>query len=123
MANDLVTIGPLHAHEFVHADLSNTQITLTGVTKVYAVTVDNTQNSAVGYLKIWDGSNTAGAHAVGTDQAHEVRRVAAGAKRTFLFEAGGHVGVTILYAAFLTTAAKTATTGPTENVEVRLWTN
>ena len=88
---------------------------------VYAVEVDNRQNSDDVYLKMWDAASPN----VGSDDPDVVLKCHAGAIRRQTFGvpgAGVAFGTNVSFAC-VTGAGTGGTTAPTNAVEVSVWTN
>lgn len=111
----------LHSNVHTDTDLDATAIEIgSGGEILFAIEVDNTQNTVSTYLKLW----VAGSPTVGTTEPEFVFEVPA-STRMFIPINDGH-GQTIetsLHAACVTTAGTAGTTSPTSDVEVKFFTS
>lgn len=109
--------NPVATKLVVNTDTDETADTnVTGAAgTIYLAEVDNTANSAISYVKLYNTSSVT----VGTTVPDLVFMVAASSNRTYAMPAGIAFGSAISMAA-LTTGGTAGTTGPTSAVTVRL---
>ena len=108
------TFSDLEANSTVEANL------LSGSGRIYSIEIDNTNNKADSFLKIWDATGPSV-----TDAAHFIFRVPGGEKIPYLFGSGGQ-GVALsngLSFACVTTGGDTGSTSPVSKVPVVIKTN
>jgi hypothetical protein len=86
-----------------------------GAATIYSVTVDNTANAAITYLKFWNAATAT----VGTTDPDLELMVPVSATRTYNFKSGLAFATGLSYAA-VTTAGTAGTTGPTSDVIVNI---
>lgn len=111
----LSTFSNLGSTHVVDLDLDASAELIAGSSPTLrALEIDNTQNSAKSYVKLYNASPT-----VGTTDPEMIVVVKAQSKRYFLVGPAGRVFATSLYAACLTTGGKAGTTSPTNPVSAR----
>jgi hypothetical protein len=86
-----------------------------GAATIYAVTIDNTVNAAVEYLKLYNNA----APTVGTTDPDMILFITANAVRTFVFKTGNNFATALSYA-MVTAGGTGGTTGPTSDVLVKI---
>lgn len=112
------TLGDRLAED-IDLDASVEQIASADISRIYALRVNNQDNTSTSYVRLWDASSTP---AVGTDDPDWILPVPAGEIKTFTFGAG-LAGVAIsndLFLAAVTEKGKTGSTSPTNNVKGEL---
>lgn len=113
----ITTLVPLHVTSYVDLDADATAETIkASTTRLYAMEIDNTANTAKCYVKLYAASPT-----VGTTNPYIVIPCAAADVLTVTFNAGQGISLAALYAACTTEAGTAGTTGPTNGVKVTLW--
>lgn len=109
---------PSGAKAYINTDLDATIAAVkASAGTLYAIVVDNSANSAVSYLKLWDLAS--GSVTVGTTAPDWIFKIAASVKKTIAIPEG-LAFATALSAACLTTGGTAGTTNPTSDVDVRI---
>jgi len=116
----ITQIGPLESAKTVDLDLNNSAETLTGVTLLYAGEFDNSNNTSVVYVKIYDAASAT----IGTTPPDICIPIAAGEILSVCFDDFGEgLTMTGLTIGCVTTPGEGGTTSPTNVVKGTLYTN
>ncbi len=86
-----------------------------GAATIYAITLDNSANAAVSFLKLYNSA----APTVGTTDPDMILKIAASVSRTFVFKTGNSFATALSYAA-VTAGGTAGVTGPTSDVIVNI---
>lgn len=120
--------GKLHTSKFVAESLGATAVQLSASSdvKLFAIEVDNQNNSASSYFKVWERTAGEGGPSVGTDAPTFILEAPAGRKPSFLL--AGPDGyqcesLHFFWIACVTTAGTAGTTAPTNAVDVTFYTD
>lgn len=107
---------PSGAKQYHNTDLDGTASAVkASAATLYAIIIDNTANSAVEYVKLYDIAS--GSATVGTLAPDWIFKIAAAVKKTICIPEG-MAFATALTAACVTTAGTAGTTNPTADVVV-----
>ena len=90
-----------------------------GATTIYTVTIDNTANAAVTYLKFWDLALSESI-TLGTTVPDMILFASASATTTYVFKDGNAFFTTALSYAAVTAGGTAGVTAPTSNVLVTI---
>lgn len=115
------SVQPLNAslYTIVDSDASAEAVSASGIT-VYCVEIDNTGNSVATYTKLYNSASPT----VGTTAPTAVLKAPALTKTNYPLAAGyGFPFGTALAVASVTAGGTAGSTGPTNSVQVKLWTN
>lgn len=117
----LPSFSNLAAATHTFRDLGSTaQVIGSGGKTLYAVEVDNRNNTAETYLKLYNSASPT----VGTTNPDHVEPIPAGVRRTIILNnAAGVAFGTALSAVCVTAAGTGGSTAPTADVAVKFWTN
>ncbi len=86
-----------------------------GAATIYAVTIDNTANAALTYLKLFNAASAT----LGTTAPDMILMANASTDHTYIFKTGNSFSTGLSYGA-VTTGGTAGTTNPTSNVIVRI---
>lgn len=112
-------VANIHANKYtdVTATSSAETIKASSIT-VYAIEIDNRQNTVAVYIKLYAASPT-----VGTTHPYYVIKCPALTRSLRVFSLPAGIAEAALYMACVTTPGTGGSTSPTNPVEVNLWTN